>query len=136
MNPLLEAEVKANPQVWVRKAANRKIPVRPPFQISPLEKVSRLAQAKGSKRRQAMAKRTNKKFAGVVRGRASFTTAKDVPQKNETANKIPSAKKGFEGMGALKIPVSRKEMNPIDHPDSLVLSKSKRIFYIPQISMK
>jgi hypothetical protein len=61
--------------------------------------------------------------------------AKDVPQKNETTNKIPSAKKGFEGMGAFKIPVSRKEMNPIDRPDSLVLS-TKKIFYIPQISME
>jgi hypothetical protein len=91
MNPLLEAEVKANPQVWVRKAANRRIPVSPPFQISSLEKVSRLAQAKGSKRRQAMAKRTNKKFAGVVRGRASFTMAKEVPQKTDTPSKTPSA---------------------------------------------
>jgi hypothetical protein len=63
-----------------------------------LEKVLRLAQARGSKRRQAMAKRTNKKFAGVVRGKASFTMAKDVPQKAETSNKTPSAKKGRKGI--------------------------------------
>ncbi len=108
-NPLRDAEVKASPQVWVRKAVNRKIPAIPPFQISSLEKVSRLAQAKGSKSRQAMAKRTNKKLAGVVSGRASLTMANDVPQKNDTINKTALAKKGFEAMAFIQASIFCKK---------------------------
>jgi hypothetical protein len=96
MNPLLEADVNAKPQVWVRKARKRKSPTTPPFHDRSLEKTPRLAQAKGKRRRQARRKRMNRKLAGVVKGRDSFTMAKELPQKAEIRKRTPSAAHRFE----------------------------------------
>ncbi len=49
-----------------------------------------------------MEKRINRKLAGVVKGNASLTMAKEVPQNNETTTKIASAKREFEGIESLR----------------------------------
>ena len=58
-----------------------------------LDQVLRLDQATGARRIQAKKKRINKKLAGEVSTRASFTMAKEVPQKMETPSKTTSAAK-------------------------------------------
>jgi len=91
MKPLLEAEVKTNPQAWVKKAPKRKRPTKAPGQRRLPDQDRRLAKANGSNIKQAKEKRINRKLAGVVTARASFTMAKEVPQKMDTPSKTPSA---------------------------------------------
>jgi hypothetical protein len=91
IKPLREADVKTSPQAWVKKAPNQKNPMMVPGFRNSFDHDRRLDQPTGKIRRQANKKRIKRKLAGEVSTRASFTMAKEVPQKMETPSKTPSA---------------------------------------------
>ena len=109
IKPLLEADVYTSPQAWARKALKSKKPTMAPGFRNCLDHLLRRDHAIGTRRIQAKKKRINKKLAGEVSTSASFTMAKDVPQKMETPSKTISAAKreeedtSFPGKGSPQV---------------------------------